>query len=79
MNVRLDARRVVVLDEGHRAGGLGVGQRGVGAGHVGESVAFGLANKELGDVVLIDIIEDIIESGKSILILGLIPKTVAKR
>jgi malate dehydrogenase len=30
----------------------------VGAGHVGESVAFGLANKELGDVVLIDIIDD---------------------
>jgi malate dehydrogenase len=30
----------------------------VGAGHVGESTAYAIANKELGDVVLIDIIED---------------------
>jgi malate dehydrogenase len=30
----------------------------VGAGHVGESTAYALANKELGDVVLIDIVED---------------------
>lgn len=30
----------------------------VGAGHVGESAAYAIANKELGDVVLIDIIED---------------------
>jgi malate dehydrogenase len=30
----------------------------VGAGHVGESTAYAIANKELGDVVLTDIVED---------------------
>lgn len=30
----------------------------IGAGHVGESTAFRIAEKELGDVVLLDIIED---------------------
>jgi malate dehydrogenase len=30
----------------------------VGAGHVGESAAYAIANKELGDVCLIDIVED---------------------
>ncbi len=37
----------------------------VGAGHVGESAAYALANKELGDVVLIDIVEDM-PQGKSL-------------
>lgn len=30
----------------------------IGAGHVGEHVAFGTAMKELGDVILVDIVED---------------------
>lgn len=37
----------------------------VGAGHVGESAAYAVAKKELGDVVLIDIVEDM-PQGKSL-------------
>ena len=30
----------------------------IGAGHVGEVTAFKIAEKELGDVVLLDVVED---------------------
>ncbi|MDH4258334.1 MAG: malate dehydrogenase, partial [Candidatus Aminicenantes bacterium] len=30
----------------------------IGAGHVGEATAFKIAERELGDVVLLDVIED---------------------